>query len=174
MTCGVRYKSLSARERKVLQLVTAGLLNKQIAGEMKLSEVTVKVHRRVMMHKLGAKSLSALVRIASVMGVVPRIPSTDRRRSFSGFQLGCEVVGSPDGAIQVLCIHGRSQAQKDHHDHIKSVRDASRAGDIKRRHQRARRLPKSIGERVSILRGKLLPALGIIAGVQKSLLEGFL
>ena len=64
-----RYESLSARERKVLQLVTAGLLNKQIGGEMKLSEVTVKVHRRLLMHKLGAKSLPDLVRMAGVLGV---------------------------------------------------------------------------------------------------------
>ena len=69
-----RYKSLSARERKVLQLVTAGLLNKQIAGQMKLSEVTVKIHRRNLMHTLGAKSLPDLVRMASVLGVVS--PST--------------------------------------------------------------------------------------------------
>ena len=67
-----RYKSLSARERKVLQLVSAGLLNKQIGGEMKLSEVTVKVHRRNLMHTLGAKSLPDLVRMAGVLGVVPR------------------------------------------------------------------------------------------------------
>ena len=67
-----RYKSLSARERKVLQLVTAGLLNKQIGGEMKLSEVTVKIHRRNLMHTLGAKSLPDLVRMAGVLGVAPR------------------------------------------------------------------------------------------------------
>ena len=67
-----RYESLSARERKVLQLVTAGLLNKQIGGEMKLSEVTVKIHRRNLMHTLGAKSLPDLVRMAGVLGVAPR------------------------------------------------------------------------------------------------------
>ena len=67
-----RYKSLSARERKVLQLVSTGLLNKQIAGEMKLSEVTVKVHRRLLMHKLGARSLPDLVRMAGVLGAAPR------------------------------------------------------------------------------------------------------
>ena len=67
-----RYELLSARERKVLQLVTAGLLNKQIGGEMKLSEVTVKIHRRNLMHTLGAKSLPDLVRMAGVLGVAPR------------------------------------------------------------------------------------------------------
>ena len=67
-----RYESLSARERKVLQLVSTGLLNKQIAGQMKLSEVTVKVHRHKLMKKLGAKSLPDLVRMAGVLGIVPR------------------------------------------------------------------------------------------------------
>ena len=56
-----RYELLSAREPKVLQLAAAGLVNKQITGEMKLGEVTVKVHRRIMMRKLGAKSLSTWV-----------------------------------------------------------------------------------------------------------------
>ena len=67
-----RYESLSARERKVLQLVSTGLLNKQIAGQMKLSEVTVKVHRHKLMKKLGAKSLPDLVRLADALGVAPR------------------------------------------------------------------------------------------------------
>ena len=71
-TAGRAIHSLSARERKVLQLVCAGLLNKQIGGEMKLSEVTVKVHRHKLMKKLGAKSLPDLVRMASVLGVTPR------------------------------------------------------------------------------------------------------
>jgi len=67
-----RFASLSAREREVLSLVIAGLMNKQIAGEMKLSEVTVKVHRHNVMKKLGAKSVPALVRMAETLGVRPR------------------------------------------------------------------------------------------------------
>jgi len=67
-----RYESLSPRERKVLKLASAGLLNKQIGGEMKLSEVTVQIHRRLLMHKLGARSLPDLVRMAGVLGVSPR------------------------------------------------------------------------------------------------------
>jgi FixJ family two-component response regulator len=67
-----RFESLSDREREVLSLVIAGLLNKQIAGEMKLSEVTVKVHRHNLMKKLGAKSVPGLVRMADLLGVVPR------------------------------------------------------------------------------------------------------
>jgi FixJ family two-component response regulator len=65
----VRYESLSARERQVLQFVTAGLLNKQIAGQMSLSEVTVKVHRHNMMKKLGAKSVPDLVKMAEALRV---------------------------------------------------------------------------------------------------------
>ena len=67
-----RFESVSPREREVLSLVIAGPLNKQIAAEMKLSEVTVKVHRASLMKKLGAKSVPDLVRIAGALGVVPR------------------------------------------------------------------------------------------------------
>src|SRR4051812_45061737 len=59
-----RYASLSDREREVLALVTTGLLNKQMAAQMKLSEVTVKVHRHNLMKKLGAKSVPDLVKMA--------------------------------------------------------------------------------------------------------------
>ena len=52
-----------------MALVTTGLLNKQAAAEIGLSEVTVKVHRHNVMRKLGAKSLPELVRIADVLGV---------------------------------------------------------------------------------------------------------
>ena len=67
-----RYESLSPRERKVLKLARAGLLNKQIGDEMKLSEVTVQIHRRIVMHTLGAKSLPDLVRLVGALGVAPR------------------------------------------------------------------------------------------------------
>ncbi|SRR6266511_3565789 len=58
-----RFGSLSAREREVMELVTAGLLNKQIAGQLGLSEVTVKLHRRHIMEKMQAASLVELVRM---------------------------------------------------------------------------------------------------------------
>jgi len=58
-----RFQSLSERERNVMALVTTGLLNKQIAGEMNLSEVTVKVHRHNLMKKLGARSVAELVKM---------------------------------------------------------------------------------------------------------------
>ena len=67
-----RYELLSPRERKVLKLASAGLLNKQIGDKMKLSEVTVQIHRRIVMHTLGAKSLPDLVRLADALGVAPR------------------------------------------------------------------------------------------------------
>jgi FixJ family two-component response regulator len=64
-----RYDRLSPRERQVMSLVTAGLMNKKIAAEIGVSDVTVKVHRHKVMQKLGAKSLAELVRIADVLEV---------------------------------------------------------------------------------------------------------
>jgi FixJ family two-component response regulator len=58
-----RHASLSERERQVVELVTAGLLNKQVAGRLGLSEVTVKIHRGKAMRKMGARSLPDLVRM---------------------------------------------------------------------------------------------------------------
>jgi FixJ family two-component response regulator len=57
------FEALSGREREVLVLVVQGLLNKQIAHRLNLSEVTVKAHRRHLMTKLGAGSLADLVRM---------------------------------------------------------------------------------------------------------------
>jgi FixJ family two-component response regulator len=59
-----RFDSLTAREREIMALVSAGRLNKQIAAELELSEVTVKVHRAQVMRKMEAKSLPDLVRFA--------------------------------------------------------------------------------------------------------------
>jgi FixJ family two-component response regulator len=65
----IRYGSLTAREGQILPLITAGLVNKQIAAEVGLSEVTVKVHRRTLMAKLNAKTVPDLVRMADKLGV---------------------------------------------------------------------------------------------------------
>ncbi len=59
-----RYESLSAREREVMALVTRGLMNKQVAGELGLSEITVKLYRGQAMRKMNAASLADLVRMA--------------------------------------------------------------------------------------------------------------
>ena len=64
-----RYASLTARERDVMAWVVAGRLNKQIAGELGTSEITVKVHRGNVMRKMKAESVPDLVRMASRLGV---------------------------------------------------------------------------------------------------------
>jgi FixJ family two-component response regulator len=64
-----RFNSLTEREREVMGLVTAGLMNKQIAGELGLSEITVKIHRGHVMRKMAVRSLADLVRMAEVLGV---------------------------------------------------------------------------------------------------------
>lgn len=63
------YETLTPREQQVMALVTAGLMNKQIAGELGLSEITVKVHRSNVTRKMGARSLADLVRMAEALGV---------------------------------------------------------------------------------------------------------
>jgi FixJ family two-component response regulator len=64
-----QFASLTAREKEVVGLVTAGLLNKQIAAELDISEVTVKMHRGNIMRKMQARSLADLVRMADLLGV---------------------------------------------------------------------------------------------------------
>jgi FixJ family two-component response regulator len=72
-----RYLDLTPREREVMPLVVSGLLNKQAAVELGISEVTLQLHRRNVMHKMAAASLADLVRIAERLG----IPVTHSRRS---------------------------------------------------------------------------------------------
>ena len=61
--------SLSPREQEVLALVASGLMNKQIAAEVGLAEITVKIHRGHIMKKMGARSLADLVRMSELLGV---------------------------------------------------------------------------------------------------------
>ncbi|MBP2302622.1 response regulator transcription factor [Azospirillum picis] len=68
-TARALYAKLTPRERDVMALVTAGLMNKQVAGKLELSEVTVKIHRGNLMRKMNAQSLADLVRMAEILGV---------------------------------------------------------------------------------------------------------
>lgn len=63
------YQSLTAREKEVMALAVKGLMNKQIAGQMNLSEITIKIHRSHAMKKMHAKSFADLVRMAEALGV---------------------------------------------------------------------------------------------------------
>jgi FixJ family two-component response regulator len=63
------YDSLTAREREVLTLATAGMMNKLIAAELGVSEITVKVHRSHVMRKMQTRSLADLARIADILGI---------------------------------------------------------------------------------------------------------
>jgi FixJ family two-component response regulator len=64
-----RYETLTAREKTVMALAVSGLMNKQIAGELSLSEITVKIHRGQAMRKMFARSFADLVRMAETLGI---------------------------------------------------------------------------------------------------------
>ena len=64
-----RVETLTQREREVMTLVTAGLMNKQVAAEIGIAEITVKIHRGHIMRKMAAKSLADLVRMAETLGI---------------------------------------------------------------------------------------------------------
>jgi len=63
------FETLTSRERDILALVTSGLMNKQVAAELGLAEITVKIHRGHIMKKMGAKSLADLVMKAETLGI---------------------------------------------------------------------------------------------------------
>jgi FixJ family two-component response regulator len=65
------YGTLSPREQEVLVLVATGLMNKQIAAELGLAEITVKIYRGHIMKKMGAKSLADLIRMTETLGIRP-------------------------------------------------------------------------------------------------------
>jgi FixJ family two-component response regulator len=74
----IQYESLTAREREVMGHVTAGLMNKQVAGLIGLSEITVKIHRGNVMRKMEARSLADLVRKAEALGIFQTRKTTDQ------------------------------------------------------------------------------------------------
>jgi FixJ family two-component response regulator len=63
------FETLSTREREVMALVSSGLMNKQVADELGLAEITVKIHRGHVMKKMGARSLADLLRQAELLGI---------------------------------------------------------------------------------------------------------
>jgi FixJ family two-component response regulator len=63
------FETLTSREREILTLVAAGLMNKQVAAELGLAEITVKIHRGHIMKKMAARSLADLVRKAETLGI---------------------------------------------------------------------------------------------------------
>jgi len=67
-----RFLTLSPRERQVMMLVTVGKMNKQVAGDLGLSEITVKIHRAAAMRKMGARTLAALVLMADALKPKPQ------------------------------------------------------------------------------------------------------
>jgi len=74
----IQYESLMAREREVMGHVTAGLMNKQVAGLIGLSEITVKIHRGNVMRKMEVRSLADLVRKAEALGISQNRKTTDQ------------------------------------------------------------------------------------------------
>ncbi len=69
-----RFESLTPRQKEVLTLVTSGLMNKQIAGQLAVSEITVKIHRGQVMKKMEAHSLAELVKMAETLGISREAP----------------------------------------------------------------------------------------------------
>jgi len=68
------FVALTPREKEVIALVASGLMNKQIAAKLGVTEITVKVHRGNVMRKMGAKSLAELVRISDALALKPENP----------------------------------------------------------------------------------------------------
>jgi FixJ family two-component response regulator len=69
----VRFRSLPRRQREVFSLITAGLLNKQVAAELRIKERTVKAHRERLRRHMGADSLAELSRMAEILGIHPSL-----------------------------------------------------------------------------------------------------
>jgi FixJ family two-component response regulator len=74
-----RYRSLSARERAVMGYVVAGLMNKQIAAQMNLSEITIKKHRAQAMKKMASRTMAEFVRKGEILGIEPELVLRSKR-----------------------------------------------------------------------------------------------
>jgi len=96
------YETLSARERQVMALVVGGLLNKQVAGQLGLSEITVKRHRGRAMRKMKAGSLPALVHMATRLGVAPLTLGRQMHQSNSLFKTAAFRIGSKTEPLEYL------------------------------------------------------------------------
>ena len=94
-----RYAALTSRQREVLTLVVGGLLNKQVAGELGISEITVKGHRCKMMRTMNARSLPDLVTMAALLGLLAE-PARRRGR----------LVAAPSLAVSHLMMNGARHA----------------------------------------------------------------
>jgi len=86
------FASLSPRQRQVMALVSAGLLNKQVGGQLGISEITVKAHRGQVMHKMGASSFADLIKMAARLGLsrmkeFPRLRRVDSVADLTGVLL---------------------------------------------------------------------------------------
>jgi FixJ family two-component response regulator len=104
-----KYQLLTPREREVFALVTAGLLNKQIAFKLGATERTIKAHRRQVMEKLDAESLAHLVRIADQLGIEPI--NKEQREEISGRRFTPAQNAPPAKQSPSHPVHEKSRAR---------------------------------------------------------------